>query len=367
MRIILLIGASSLAVAGAWVTRVRRQPHRRHSTLKMLLSHCSATSLQWTVDPNARAIGSDAAGKLLEAAAVADPEIRRFSENGGTFVAQPRVSTIPDGAFEMHGALVWAEGGGLLDSAPRPGIVLVHTAVGPQDMYMRWRALALASRGYIVLIADLLGDPHGDAWDPAWSVPRRKMYAGDGRSLLQQRTRHALTLLASESRVDASALALAGYCFGGRAVLDVLKASAQPPPGLRGVVSFHGIADGFVPPVDDASVESTSASAASVRLLICHADDDPFVPRADLDACLSVLTDRRCPWTLQSFGPATGAKHSFTNPAQTLNDNPSFGYDAHADRASWAATKAFLEDVLAPGHLSGEPGVHTSRITAVHV
>eukprot|EP01049_Picozoa_sp_SAG25_P008224 SAG25_NODE_725_length_5716_cov_7.434752_3_plen_67_part_00 len=59
-----------------------------------------------------------------------------------------------------------------------------------------------------------------------------------------------------------------------------------------------------------------------------------------------MLSRRGRPWELQVFGSGTGARHSFTNPAQALNPNPSFGYDARADRASWAAAKVLLSEVL---------------------
>ena len=62
------------------------------------------------------------------------------------------------GAF--HGEVVWAEGPDL--GAVRSGVVLVHTAVGPRDMMLQWRAQSLAALGHVVLIADLLGDATGE-------------------------------------------------------------------------------------------------------------------------------------------------------------------------------------------------------------
>jgi hypothetical protein len=92
---------------------------------------------------------------------------------------------------------------------------------------------------------------------------------------------------------------------GGRAVLDVLKADQFLPAGLRGAVSFHGIADGYKAPpphprpsgVGGLGSESASAGGVSAaaqcpppRTLVCHAEDDPFVPKEDLEACATVVS-----------------------------------------------------------------------------
>ena len=87
--------------------------------------------------------------------------------------------------------------------------------------------------------ADLLGDPLGKGWDPTFAAPRRQVYIDD-RPLLARRTHAALSSLAALPMVDARRLAAVGYCFGGRAVVDLIKLK---PHGLQGVVSFHGVVD----------------------------------------------------------------------------------------------------------------------------
>ena len=340
-RLVLLLSAAALARA-AFVTYSRRYLRSRR-TNNLLASADRPSVVQWSADPNARAAASEAHAEILEAAWAADAEIAAFS---GVQMAQPHTFTTPDG-LEMHGAFAWAEGGGLIDvSKPgkRPGVLIVHTAVGPQDLFLRWRAQALATRGYVVLIADLLGDPNGQGWEPTWSADRRQTYVGDGRPLLHQRTRLALDALAADPRVDATRLAAMGYCFGGKAVTDLIKADTSLPGGLRGVVSFHGVVDGYAGEVDEASY---SGSQTETSALLCHADADPFVAKEALHDCLSALNARGCKWELQTFGPGGGAKHGFTNPAQVLNEKPQFGYDMRAERASWLTAKDFLENAFA--------------------
>lgn len=47
-----------------------------------------------------------------------------------------------------------------------PGVVLFHTAAGPRDLYLLYRGAQLASQGYVVLNADLYGDPDGQVSCP---------------------------------------------------------------------------------------------------------------------------------------------------------------------------------------------------------
>ena len=56
----------------------------------------------------------------------------------------------------LYGQLVWSEGAST-GVEPRPGVLLVHTAVGPHDLFLQWKAEALAAVGLVVLIVDMFG------------------------------------------------------------------------------------------------------------------------------------------------------------------------------------------------------------------
>ena len=280
-----------------------------------------------------RVAASDAQAEVLRAAWSADDELAALASRGRTIVN--KACTYHDADLALHGRLVWTEDAE--SGTPRPGVLLVHTAVGPSDLFMLWRAEALASRGYVVLIADCLGDDRGSGWDAAWAVPRRQELMDD-RSMLARRVRlgmDALVRAASHEAppVDAARIAAVGYCFGGRAVLDLMRTD---PEGLVGVVSFHGILDAHPAP--------RGVTSLRARVLLCHADADPFVPPPALSACLGQLSELGARYQLLAFGG--GTLHGFTNPAQALNERKEFDYDEHAARASWAAAKLFLEDAL---------------------
>jgi dienelactone hydrolase len=328
-------GVAALAVAGLL-----------RSQLRSTRSHHPFLRQEWTLS-HARTALSPETAEIIGRAWEEDKELRAFLASGGSLHSKPHIYADESGG-QVHTAIVWAANGTAQASSLRPGVLLVHTAVGPQDLFLRWTAQRLAREGYAVLIADLLGDPHGDGWDPMWAVPRRQAYA-ENRSLLGRRTRLAMEQLAAHPLVDASRIAAVGYCFGGRAVLDLLKLR---PPGLRAVVSFHGVLDDYTPPASDlrigiGSTRGADEEAAVARALICHADADPFTRKPMLEALLAQLTALGSVWELQLFGEAHGARHGFTNPAQSLNTNPAFSYDDRAARHSWTTAKEFLSDALA--------------------
>ena len=330
LRAVIVLASS--AVTCGFLLRAQSRLLRRPAC-RRAVALTAARSSGWTVAPDdaVRVAVSDDSADILLKSWDEDVELCAYD---GVLQHEPHVHWV-DG-LESHGAIVYAS-----STTKGPGILLVHTAVGPQDLFLRWRAEALASRGYVVLIADLLGDPLGKGWDPTFAAPRRQVYIDD-RPLLARRTHAALSSLAALPMVDARRLAAVGYCFGGRAVVDLIKLK---PHGLQGVVSFHGVVDDeFSPDV----VARPSSSEDAPRALLCHADADPFVPRARLDACIASLSHLGIVWELQTFGG--DAKHGFTNPAQAINPRSEFRYDPIAERSSWAASKAFLADVLGSGH-----------------
>jgi dienelactone hydrolase len=305
-----------------------------------------------------RVAADEARARVVMDAWEADPDIRATHLRGKRLVSEPCVY---GDETPLHGLLVWAEEPGSRDGgwmrgigtdaaavgrgAPvgaeeqpgasamrRPGVLLVHTAVGPHDLFLRWRAESLAASGHVVLIVDCLGDATGKGWDPAWSGPARKALAATP-GLLRRRMLSGLAALSASPRVDASRIAACGFCFGGRAVLELAKAN---PDGLKLVVSFHGVVDAAPPP--------PGVNAMRARALLFHGDADPFVPPDVLAACIEQLRQLGAGFELHSYG---GVRHAFTNPAQELNPNPAFGYDARAAQSSWQMALTALEGMQA--------------------
>ena len=277
-----------------------------------------------------RTARDDAWAAAVMAAWREDTEIAACNARGETLRSETAVCQ--DDKLDLHGELYWTEGG----SAPstRPGVLLVHTAVGPRDLMLQWRAQCLAAQGYVAMIVDLFGDASGAAWEAEWAAPRRAPLVSD-RELSRRRMRLAMARLcagpaaAGAPSVDAARIGAVGYCFGGRSVLDLARGA---PAGLVGVVSMHGILD--------AEPLAPGVEWIAAGVLLCHGDADPFVPAESVAACVAQLRAVGAGgWQLHTYG---GAPHAFTNPAQALNERDGFGYDATAAAESWRATTAFL-------------------------
>ena len=67
-----------------------------------------------------------------------------------------------------------------------------------------------------------------------------------------------------------------------------------------------------------------------------------MVPRSQVLAFWEEMDAAGADWHFHSYA---GVKHGFTNPAPT--ENPATGYDASADRQSWAAMHALFDEVFA--------------------
>ena len=81
------------------------------------------------------------------------------------------------------------------------------------------------------------------------------------------------------------------------------------------------------------------------RLLVCHGDADPMAPRGDVIALWEEFDAVGANWHFHSY---SSVKHGFTDPESDARGLPAIGYDASADRQSWAALMELMDEVL-PG------------------
>jgi len=206
---------------------------------------------------------------------------------------------------------------------PRAAVLVMPTIMNPTDS-VRDKALALAEAGYLALIADFYGE------QPTSFDHARELAAGirGTPELYRQRLRASLRALAGLPEAQGLDFAAIGFCMGGQAALELAREGAS----LACVVSFHGLLQTDLP---------AEPGAVTARILVCHGDTDPMVPRSQVIAFWEEMDAAGANWHFHSY---SGVKHGFTNPGPTTN--PATAYDASADRQSWAAMLELFDEVF---------------------
>lgn len=222
-----------------------------------------------------------------------------------------------DGDLALTGHLIRPAG------KPRAAIAVFPTIMNPTPA-VEAKAGALAEAGYLAMICDFYGAaPQDLAQANEWADELR----ADPRVY---RARLHAALAALREAAPGLRQAAIGFCMGGQAVLELARDGAD----LALVTSFHGLLDTRAP---------AEPGAVGARILVCHGDADPLVPREQVLAFWGEMDRAGANWHLHSY---SGVKHGFTNP------NPPPGsaavdYDPSADRQSWAAMREMLDEVLA--------------------
>lgn len=211
----------------------------------------------------------------------------------------------------------------------RPGVLVVPNILGQKEADNA-KAEELAALGYVAFACDLFGQGKRKVRDSENQAEYMDELNAD-RGLLRDRLAASLAVLSGQSRVDPDKLAAIGFCFGGKAVLDMARAGL----GVAGVVSFHGLYD---------RPDYATQSPMRAKVLVCHGWDDPLAPPASVVGLGEELTTAGADWQVHAYG---GAGHAFTDLAMKGREpRPGITYEEKADRRSWAAMRGFLAELF---------------------
>lgn len=223
-----------------------------------------------------------------------------------------------DGNAELSGLLVW-DG----EEIARPGVVVVPGGAGLDD-HARGRARQLAELGLLVFACDMYGK--AVIGDRERMLSCIQELVAD-RDKIARRAQAGVELLTSHP-LHGGNVAAVGYCFGGRAVLELARTGAD----LAGAVSVHGSLETESP---------ASPGAIKAKVLVCHGALDPHVPTAQVTAFIEEMNAAGTDYQLIVYG---GARHGFTHDVGPRG--PGVAYHAASDRRSSQAIKAFLAEVF---------------------
>lgn len=208
----------------------------------------------------------------------------------------------------------------------RPALILYHDWMGPGPRDLE-RAKRYAGLGYIVFIADMFGRDVRPTTAAEASAATGEFYRD--RDFFRKRAQAAHLFFVNEYwMVDKSRVATLGISFGGSAALELARLGTR----LSGTVAIN------------ASLEPANqrdARAIQGRVLVVHADDDPYVAEDEVHQFIDEMRAGEVDYQLVVLG---GAQRGFMNPDAPVNVR-GVAYDPHLEVHTWMIVDHFLEGV----------------------
>jgi dienelactone hydrolase len=211
------------------------------------------------------------------------------------------------------------EGYYISPSDQAPLVLLIHDWDGLTDYEVR-RANMLADLGYAVFAADLFG-----AGVRPTEVTDKRQHTGElykNRDKMRALMNGALATARAKG-AQADNAVVAGYCFGGAAVLEMARSGAN----IKGFATFHG---GLKTPAGQNYAKTKG------KMLIMHGSADSAIT---MDQFAALAQDLEAAGIAHEMITYSGAPHAFTVFGQK-------SYQEVADKKSWQRFQEFLADKL---------------------
>jgi dienelactone hydrolase len=206
-----------------------------------------------------------------------------------------------------------------------PLVLVAHTWKGRSEFEDN-KAVALNNLGYAALSIDIFGGGiNGNSVEENQALI--EPFVKD-RQLFRKRLISAVEFGKTIEGIDASKIALIGFCFGGLAAIELARSGYK----LSGCVSFHGLLNQSDEPFQK----------VNTKLLVLHGDKDPMVSTDQILALQDEMTESEADWQFISYG---NTYHAFTNPvANDIEMGTVYNHDS--DMRSWTAMSNFLEEIF---------------------
>jgi dienelactone hydrolase len=185
----------------------------------------------------------------------------------------------------------------------RPAVLMIHAREGMSPITLK-NAEIWAGLGYVSFAADIFGYGQGVLpKDVAEMQAQTDIYTKD-RALMRARTRAGFDALVKNPMVDASKIALIGYCFGGAVGVE-FGATGAP---LVANVAIHG-----------SFRERETGWAKNVKgmYLILHGAEDQGYPLTTVNGVIEDLRAAKVPFELEVY---SGTGHGFSTPKNSAEE-----------------------------------------------
>lgn len=214
-----------------------------------------------------------------------------------------------------------------------PCVLVAHAWRG-QDDFARDKAAKLAELGYVGVALDIYGGACTAQTNEEAAELMMPLFFD--RYELQKRMKAAFTTAKSLPLVESKAIGGIGFCFGGLAIIELLRSGAD----VRGVVSFHAVLGNE----KEGKKAKTVPIAKGIQgsLLMLHGADDPLVTSEDIEHTQHEFEEAGVDWQMHIYGHTL---HAFSVPQ--ANDYPlGLVYNPRAEKRSWQSMKNFFSEIL---------------------
>jgi len=201
----------------------------------------------------------------------------------------------------------------------RPGVLLLHRRDGMTDL-TRKNTEMLAKLGYVAFAPDMFGKTVRPR-DVKEMIEQSAIYNKD-RPLMRARAQAGFDVLRQNPMVDATRLAMVGYCFGGTVAVELAEVAAP----VLGTIAIHGSFRDHA---------SEAANNIKGRFLILHGAEDPIAPLDEVNKLIKDFRAAKVAWQMELYG---GAEHGFSTPKNAAEER--------ANTLSQAATVRFLSEIF---------------------
>jgi dienelactone hydrolase len=203
----------------------------------------------------------------------------------------------------------------------RPAVLMIHARQGMTAVTMA-QAEIWAKLGYVSFAADFFGYGQGILPKDIPEMQAQTAIYNKDRALMRARAQAGFDTLIKNPMVDASKVALVGYCFGGTVGVE-FGATGAP---LAGIIAIHG-----------SFHDHPAGWAQNVkgRMLILHGAEDVPYPLTQVDLVIKELRAAKMPFQLEVY---SGTGHGYSTPKNKDEER--------ANAQSLVSSARFLKDVF---------------------
>ena len=209
-----------------------------------------------------------------------------------------------------------------------PLVLIAHQWKGLGDNE-KMRADMLSAKCYNAFALDMYGK--GIRPQSTEDATKESNIYKNDPTLARQRITAALNYAKGLEGVDATKIAVIGYCFGGAMALELARSGAD----IKGAITFHGALATKAP--------VTKPGVIKAAIQVHHGAEDPFVKQEEVSKFMDEMRASNTDWSITQYAHAV---HAFTQKDAGNDPSKGLAYNEIADKRSWQSSLNFLSEIF---------------------